>query len=157
MLFDHLELRIDDAAAVEGPDRQRDGKRLDQKPHADGRTAGGDGEVDTGFVQAPYRGLGSVGQRLVFCQQRAVDIGNHKRNRGHERLPATVAAAPRPSWRMMSLTTVSTDPSIDTVTGFSLASGGSRVLNWLSNRPGGMQRPFRRARRLAIKSCVPSR
>ena len=141
MLFDHLELRIDDAAAVEGPDRQRDGKRLDQEPHAEGRTAGGDGEADAGLVQPPYRGPGAVGQRLVFCQQRAVDIGNHQRDKGHERfLPeAPLSAGLSLSWRRMSLTTVSTGPSIDTVTGFSLASGGSRVLNWLSNRPGGMK------------------
>src|SRR5439155_20933651 len=111
MLFDHVWLRIDDAAAVEGPDRQRDRKRLDQKPHADGRTAGGNGKADAGIVQPPYRGLGAIGQGLVLGQERAVDIGHDERNAGHERFPASVPAAPRPSWRRMSLTMVSTEPS----------------------------------------------
>src|SRR6266436_3686153 len=133
MLFDHLELRIDDAAAVEGPDRQRDRKRLDQKPHADGRTAGGDGKADAGIVQPLYRGPGAVGQRLVFCQQRAVDVRYDNGDAGHEwfLLKAPLSAGLGLSWRMISSTIVSTEASIDTVTGFSPASGGSSVLNWL--------------------------
>ncbi len=74
MLFDRIQFGIDDRAAVEGPDRQHDRERLDQKPHADGRTAGGDGETDAGIVQPPPRGFGAVGQGLVLGQQRAVDI-----------------------------------------------------------------------------------
>ena len=57
MLLDRLQLRIDDRAAVEGADRQRERQRLDQKPHADGRAAGGDGEADAGLVQLLHRAL----------------------------------------------------------------------------------------------------
>ena len=76
-------LRIDDRAAVEGSDRERDRERLDQEAHADGRTAGDDGEADAGLMQLAHRALGGVGQGLVFRQQRAVDVGDDKRDAGH--------------------------------------------------------------------------
>jgi len=39
VLLDRIELRVDDRTSIKGPDRKRDPKRLDQKPHADSRTA----------------------------------------------------------------------------------------------------------------------
>ena len=83
MLLDRLELGVDDRAAVEGADGQRDRKRLDQKAHADGRPAGDDGEADAGVVQFAHGRLGAIGQNFVLRQQGAVDVGNHKRDTGH--------------------------------------------------------------------------
>src|SRR3954470_14709371 len=40
VLLDRPELAVDDRTAVEGADRKRDRKRLDQKTHADGWPAG---------------------------------------------------------------------------------------------------------------------
>jgi hypothetical protein len=76
-------LRIDNEASIESPDRQGDCKRFDQKPHADGRTAGGDGEIDACFAQPPRCGPGAIGQGLVFCHQRTVDIRRNKGDAGH--------------------------------------------------------------------------
>ena len=121
MLFDRIQLRIDDRAAVEGADRKRDLQRLDQKSHADGRPAGGDGEADAGCMQPPHRGLGAFGQGLVLGQQGAVDIGDDEGDAGHERFlrDRSLAAGLSFSWRTMSSTMASTEASIDTVTGFS--------------------------------------
>src|SRR5882724_12659988 len=149
MLFDRLELRVDDGAAVERADRECDRQRLDQKSHADGRPAGDDGETYAGLVQLTDRALVALRQHLVLGQQGAVDIGNNERNAGH--------GATSSSWRTMSSTIPSTDASIETVTGRSLGCGGSSVLNWLSSRPGGMKCPLRAASRFAIRSLVPSR
>src|ERR1700678_3986282 len=159
MLFDRVQLCIDDRTAVEGPDRQRDLKRLDQKSHANRRTAGSDGEADAARLQAPHRALGAFGQDLVFGQEGAVDIRDDEGDAGHDRflLLASLSAGLSLSPRTMSSTMVSTGASIDTVTGFSSASGGSRVLNWLSNRSGGMKWFLRAASRPAINCCVPFR
>ncbi|MGB9114221.1 MAG: hypothetical protein WCC91_02870 [Bradyrhizobium sp.] len=62
-----------------------------------------------------------------------------------EFLPGLPSARRGLSWRTMCSTIVSTEASIDTATGFSSAAGGSSVLNWLSNSPGGMKWPLRRA------------
>src|SRR6185312_9190426 len=117
--------------AVEGADRQRDLKRLDQESHADGRPARGDGEADPGFMQLPHGGARGLGQTLVLGQQRAVDIGHHERNAGHAGLDF--------SCRTILSTIVSADASIDTVSGRSSGAGGSSVSNWLVSRPGGMK------------------
>src|SRR5260221_7381917 len=149
MLLDRLKLRIDDRAAVERADRECDLQRFDQKTHADGRPAGDDGEADPGLVQLANRALVALRQHLVLGQQGAVDIGNNERDAGH--------GATSSSWRTISFTIPSTDASIETVTGRSLACGGSSVLNWLSSSPGGMKCPLRAASRFAIRSLVPSR
>ena len=83
MLLDRPELVVDDRAAVEGADGQRDRKRLDQKAHPDSRPAGDDSEADTGLVQLAYGRLRAVGQNFVLRQQGAVDVGDNKRNAGH--------------------------------------------------------------------------
>ena len=85
--------------------------------------------------------LARVGQDFVLGQQRAVDIGDDERDAGHGRFLRAGALSEGASLRsaMMSSTMASTGASIDTVTGFSLASGGSSVLNWLSSSPGGMK------------------
>src|SRR5689334_18494045 len=64
VLLDRLQLRVDDRTAVEGTERQRQRQRLDQKVHADGRTAGDDGEADPGGAQPLDRGLRRLGQPL---------------------------------------------------------------------------------------------
>ena len=46
VLFDRVQLRIDNRTAVERPDRQRDPERLDQESHAGCRTAADDSETD---------------------------------------------------------------------------------------------------------------
>jgi hypothetical protein len=66
MLFDRSQPGVDDRAAVERADRQCNLKRLDQKAHADGRSAGDDGETDTGLVQLANRTLVALRQHLVF-------------------------------------------------------------------------------------------
>src|SRR5947207_12291522 len=109
MLLDRLQLRIDDCAAVERADRQRDRQRFDQKAQPDGGPAGNDSETDAGRVQRAHGVLGAVGEGLVLGQQRAVAIGNNKCNAGHWET--------RLSWRMMSSTMISTGASIDTVMG----------------------------------------
>src|SRR5882757_8037999 len=106
MLFDRLQLRIDDRAAVERADRQRDRQRLDQKTHPVRGPAGNDGESDAGLVQRAHGIPGAVSENLVLGQQRAVAIGNNKCNAGHWET--------RFSWRMMSSTMASTVASIDT-------------------------------------------
>ena len=83
MLLDRLERGVDDRAAIEGADGERDRKRLDQKAHADGRPAGDDAEADAGRMQPAHRCLCAIGQNLVLCQQGAVDVGDNKRNTGH--------------------------------------------------------------------------
>jgi hypothetical protein len=94
MLLDRIQLGIDDRTAVEGADRQGDLKRLDQKPHADGRAARGDGEADAALVQFANRGLRGFGQGLVLGQQRAIHIRYDEGDAGHARFPkATVLAA----------------------------------------------------------------
>src|SRR6202030_2207734 len=137
LLFDRVQLCIDDRTAVEGPDRHDDLKRSDQKPHADGRTAGSNGEADAALLQTPKRALRAFGQDLVLGQQGAVDIRDDEGDTGHDRfLPlASLSAGFSLSPRIMSSTIASTGALIDTVRGFSRGSGGSRVLNWLSNRP----------------------
>ncbi len=135
VLFDRLQLRIDNRTAVEGADRQVDRQRFDQEVHADGRAAGDDGEADPCRAQLAHRGFRVRGKQLVLGHERAVDIGNNKGNAGHN------AGHGRSSfnWLTMSSTMVSTDASIDTVMGRSLATGGSSVWNWLVSNPGGMK------------------
>ena len=82
---------IDDRAAVEGAEGQGDRKRLDQKSHADGRAAGDDGKTDAGFAQPPHRIPGSIGQRLVLGNQRAVDVGDNELDTGHAAIQLQLA------------------------------------------------------------------
>src|SRR5690349_813085 len=149
MLLDRPQLRIDDRRAVEGADRQRQRQRLDEKFHAEGGTAGDDGEANSGRAQLLDRGLGGIGQPLVMGDQRAVDVGDNEFDAGH--------AGSSFSFAMMSSTISSTSPSMETATASSSDAGRSRVPNWLSSRPGGMKWPLRTARRAAISSCEPSR
>src|SRR5580692_668376 len=159
MLFDRLAVRIGDRTAVERSERQCKPQRIDQESHADGRAAGDDGEGDAAVFELAHRACGLVGDDLVLGQQRAVDIGNHKRDAGHEAVLPGVARpiGGRASLPTISSTILSTGASIDTMTGFSSGVGRSSVLNWLGSRSGGMKWPVRLASRLAIKCCDPSR
>ena len=72
---------------LKAPTGKRDRERLDQKPHADGRAAGDDGEADAGIAAAaaPRPCVPSV-RILSLGEQGAVDIGNDEGDAGHCRL-----------------------------------------------------------------------
>ena len=74
-LLDHRHVPVHHDAAVKGGDRGREVERLDQHRHAARRPAAGDREQDPGLAQLAHGIHGPVGEDLVRCHQRAVDVG----------------------------------------------------------------------------------
>src|SRR5689334_9418298 len=107
VLLDRPHPGIDDGAAVEGAERQRERERFDQKFHADGWPAGDDGEADAGRTQFLHGVACGLRHALVGGDQRAVDVGDNELDAGHAVLSL--------SCRTISSTIASTDASIETV------------------------------------------
>ena len=66
--------------AIETGDGGVERKRFDKHRHAPGRPPAGDGKAYPGAVQAMNSLAGALCQDFLTCHQRAVDIGEKKRN-----------------------------------------------------------------------------
>ena len=83
MLLDRPHLGIDDRAAVEGAERQREPSGSIRNPMPIvGRLETMVKPIPACAAAAPRRCAASV-TRLVFCEQRAVDVGHDEFDAGH--------------------------------------------------------------------------